>query len=85
MFPRYNMKCILKHDTIHEIFRIVSRFPPLHFMLYRGKSISFGTVHGRLLFRPPTLSKHIYIYQLAFIELKSLRYNIFGLFFFTDS
>ena len=29
---------------LHEIFRVVSRFPPLHFMLYRGKSISFGTV-----------------------------------------
>ena len=26
-FPRYNMKCREKHDTIHEIFRLVSRFP----------------------------------------------------------
>ena len=27
-FPRYNMKCRGRHDTtVHEIFRIVSRFP----------------------------------------------------------
>ena len=39
------MKCRGKH----EIFREVSRFPR-HFMLYRGKSISFGTVQGEKLY-----------------------------------
>ena len=41
------MKCRGKRNTVlHEIFRVVSRFPPLHFMLYRGKSINFVTVWG---------------------------------------
>ena len=38
---------------LHEIFRVVSRFYPLHFMLYRGKSISFGRVHAANLFCCP--------------------------------
>ena len=33
--PRYNTKCRGKRDTIHEIFRVVSRFP-LHLVLYLG-------------------------------------------------
>ena len=40
-----NVEEILQY--IHEIFRVVLRFftfSPLHFMLYRGKWISFGTV-----------------------------------------
>ena len=37
-FPRFNMKCRGKHDPQSITFS------PLHFMLYRGKSISFGTV-----------------------------------------
>ena len=46
-FPRYNMKCRGKHDTtVHEIFRVVSRLPRniSCYTVYRGKSISFGTV-----------------------------------------
>ena len=42
-FPRYNMKCRGKHDSTLNIPRSIT-FSPLHFMLYRGKSISFGTV-----------------------------------------
>ena len=42
-FPRYNMKCKGKHDTTWNIPRSIT-FSPLHFMLYRGKLISFGTV-----------------------------------------
>ena len=40
------MKCGGKRDTIHEIINAASRFPPLHFMLYRGKLIIYGTVYG---------------------------------------
>ena len=29
--------------VLHEIFRVLSHFPALHFMLYRGKSIIFET------------------------------------------
>ena len=39
-FPRYNMKCSGKHDTTWNFPRSVT-FSPLHFMLYRGKSIYF--------------------------------------------
>ena len=42
-FPRYNMKCRGNPDTTWNIPRSI-RFSPLHFMLYRGKSITFGTV-----------------------------------------
>ena len=41
------MKCSGKHDTTWTIPRSIT-FSPLHFMLYRGKSISFGTVQGGL-------------------------------------
>ena len=45
-FPRYYIKCRGKPDTtVLEIFRVVSRFPPLHFMSYRGESITVGTVY----------------------------------------
>ena len=37
---RYNMKCSGKHDTTRNITRNLT-FSPQHFMLYRGKSISF--------------------------------------------
>ena len=40
-FPRENMKCREKPDTIPRCITL----PPLHFMLYRGKSIFFGTVY----------------------------------------
>ena len=30
---------------LHEIFRVVSRFPQLNFMFYSGKSITFLTVY----------------------------------------
>ena len=33
-----------ENEILHEIFRLVSSFPPLHFMLYLGISITFGTV-----------------------------------------
>ena len=42
--PRYNMKCRGKSDTTWTIPRSIT-FSPLHFMLYRGKSIIFGTVY----------------------------------------
>ena len=42
-FPRYNMKCRGKPNTTWTIPHSIT-FPPLHFMLYRGKSITFGTV-----------------------------------------
>ena len=42
-FPRQNMKCRGKRDTTGTIPRSIT-FSPLHFMLYRGKSITFGTV-----------------------------------------
>ena len=45
-FQRYNMKCIGKHDTTLNIPRSMT-FSPLPFMLYRGKSISFGTVYSK--------------------------------------
>ena len=38
------MKCSGKHDTTWTFSRSIM-FSPLHFMLYRGKWISFGTVH----------------------------------------
>ena len=38
------MKCSGKHDTTWNIPHSIT-FSPLHFMLYRGKAISFGTVH----------------------------------------
>ena len=41
-FPRYNMKCREKHDTTWKFPRSIT-FSLLHFMLYRGKSITFGT------------------------------------------
>ena len=43
-FPRYNMKCRRKPDTTWNIPRSIT-FSPQHFMLYRGKSITVGTVH----------------------------------------
>ena len=46
-FPLNNMKCRGKHDTtvyMIDIPRSIT-FYRLHFMLYRGKSISFGTVY----------------------------------------
>ena len=45
-FPRYNIKCRVKPDTstTWNIPRSITFFP-LHFMLYRGKSLSFGTVY----------------------------------------
>ena len=46
-FPRYNMKCSGKHDTIWNIPHSITFFP-LHFMLFRGKSISFGAMYGRV-------------------------------------
>ena len=42
-FPRYKMKCRRKRDTIWNIPRNIT-FSPLHFMLYRGQLITFGTV-----------------------------------------
>ena len=42
-FPQCNMKCRGKRDTTWTIPHSI-RFSPLHFMLYRGKSITFGTV-----------------------------------------
>ena len=36
-----------ENEKIHEIFRVVSRFSPLHFVLYRGKSFSLVTVRSR--------------------------------------
>ena len=49
-FPRYNMKCRGKHDTT------------VHFILYRGKSISFGTVYKCELERIlSTLYSRIYV------------------------
>ena len=44
-FPWYNMKWRGKRDTrtTRNIPRCIT-FSPLHFMLFRGKSISFGTV-----------------------------------------
>ena len=42
-FPQYNMKCSGEHDTTWNI-PCTFTFPPLHFMLYRGKYIFFGTV-----------------------------------------
>ena len=44
-FPQYNMKCRGKPDTTWNIPRSIT-FSPVHFMLYRGKSITVGTVHG---------------------------------------
>ena len=43
-FPRYNMKYRGKRDTTGNIPRSIS-FSPLHFILYRGKPITFGTVY----------------------------------------
>ena len=42
-FPRYNTKCRGKRDTTRNIPHSIS-FPPQHFVLYLGKSITFGTV-----------------------------------------
>ena len=42
-FQLYNIKCFGKHDTTRNIPRSIT-FAPLHFMLYRGKLISFGIV-----------------------------------------
>ena len=44
----YNIKSSGKHDTTWNILRCIT-FSPLHFMLYRGKSISSGTVCSVLL------------------------------------
>ena len=41
---RYNMKCRGKWDNTWNIPRSIT-FSPLHFMFYRGKSITFGTVY----------------------------------------
>ena len=46
-FPRYNMKCRGKPVPTWNIPRSIT-FSPLHFMLYRGKSIIFGTVYHAL-------------------------------------
>ena len=35
---------VVENMILHEIFRVLSHFSPLHFMLSRGKLISFGTV-----------------------------------------
>ena len=43
------MKCSGKHDTTWNIPRSI-KFFPLHFMLYRGMSISFGTVWVKRFF-----------------------------------
>ena len=43
-FPRYNMKCWGNPNTAWTIPRSVT-FSPLHFMLYRRKLITFGTVY----------------------------------------
>ena len=45
-FLRYNMKCLGKRDTIWNIPRSIM-FSPLHFMLYRGKWNTFGTVYSQ--------------------------------------
>ena len=42
-FLQYNIKCSGEHDTTWNI-PCTFTFPPLHFMLYRGKYIFFGTV-----------------------------------------
>ena len=42
-FPRYNMKCWGNPNTAWTIPRSAT-FSPLHFMLYRRKLITFGTV-----------------------------------------
>ena len=47
-FPRYSMKCRGKPDTTWNIPHSIT-FSPLHFMLYRRKSISFWTVYSILL------------------------------------
>ena len=44
-YPRYNIKCLGKRDTKWTFPRCIT-FSPLHFMLYRGKSITCGTVWG---------------------------------------
>ena len=41
--PRYNMKCRGKPDTTGKFPRSI-KFSPLHFILYRRMSITFGTV-----------------------------------------
>ena len=41
-----NMKCLGKRDTIWNIPRSIM-FSPLHFMLYRGKWNTFGTVYSQ--------------------------------------
>ena len=39
----------MENMILHELFRVVSRCPRyIHFMLYRGKWISFGTVYSTL-------------------------------------
>ena len=38
-----------ENEILHEIFRIVSRFTPLHFMFYRVKSVTFGTVYEHII------------------------------------
>ena len=42
-FPQYKMKCRGNPNTIWNIPRNIT-FPLLHFMLYHGNSITFGTV-----------------------------------------
>ena len=44
-FLRKNMKCRGKPDTTWTIPRSIT-LSPLHFMLFRGKSITFGTVYS---------------------------------------
>ena len=41
--PRYNTKCRGNQDNTRNIPRSIS-LSPLHFVLYLGKSMSFGTV-----------------------------------------
>ena len=44
---------------LNEIFRVVCiLFSPRHFMLYLGKSISFGTVHA-VVWGPPGAAKSL--------------------------
>ena len=44
-FPRYKMKCTGKRDTTWTIPRSIT-ISPLHFMLNRGKSITFKLLTG---------------------------------------
>ena len=56
------MKC----RGTHEIFRVVSRFSPLHFMFYRGKSITFGTVYTKNVASPILHKLHYMLYSIQY-------------------